>query len=291
MPITYVNKAPIKCALPKKHEVSLAPDKEPHDHNLEEPLEDLIHTCDSTTLLDTQNYSDGLIDVGGTTGEEIPCSTNDDQLTLSAAIKNADGVGLVSDKARRVPQARTVEYGGEVYASLTKCLKTLGLCRDRFKYLKRTRKELRSDKAIIGIMVHERRADAMQGTSYVIAVKGEVCFEQNLTAACTRVNQILKLQPKQAMTQSHVSKYRYEWNRRPCNESRQISLYEAFTSCLARLLVKQQMLDDADKAMFKARMSTVHNGINNEDDLFEVVDDDDSHLEALSDLTTEYHRL
>lgn len=268
MAITYASKTPIVVTLPKKQHLSFAPDKEAHGDNLEE------------LILDT--YENSTDNYGVTTEEKITCSTKTNQPAITGEIKNA----------RSVPRARVVEYGGEVYPSLTKCLKALGLCRDRFKYLKRTRKELRSDKAIIGIMIHERRADAMQGTSYVIAIKGEVCFEQNLTAACTRVNQMLQLPPNKAMTQGQVSKYRYEHNKRPKNRDRQITLYEAFTSCLARVLVREQLLEDTDKALFKARMSVVAESTGTQtDDLFEVVDDDDSHIEALADLVQEYNRL
>ncbi|MGI4991005.1 hypothetical protein ACRXCV_00105 (plasmid) [Halobacteriovorax sp. GFR7] len=288
MTITYTNNTPIRVALPKKQGVRLAPDNETQGNKL---IETQPHDS-ATPFAPINNLFDDLSEIennyGVSSEENITCLSNVSQPAPTAQIKKA---GMDSAKARSVPTARVIEYGGEVYPSLTKCLKSLGLCRDRFKYLKRTRKELRSDKAIIGIMVHERRQEAMQGTSYVIAIRGEVAFEKNLTAACTRVNQIMKLPPKEALTQGQVSKYRYEWNKRPINRERQITLYEAFTSCLARLLVRHHLLEEADKAIFKARMSVVANELNKEQDLFDIVGEDDSHLEALNDLATQYHKL
>ena len=284
MAVILKKKAPIVVTIP----LNTGADKQPYFCADEEPSDSsLIDILDDTTLAieDTQGESEV------TTKGSITSTTNFTPHGISDDLKNAGAVGMVVAKTKRVPNARQVEYGGETYASLGKCLKALKLCPNRFKYLKKTRKELRSDKAIIGIMVHERRADAQQGTSYVIAIKGEVCFESNLTAACTRVNQLLQLPPLKALTQGKVSKHRYEWNKRACNRDRQITLYEAFTSCLARLLVQNQLLDDNDKAIFKARMSVVNTELNNEDDLFEVVDDDNSHLEALSDLVEQYRAL
>lgn len=295
MAVIMKKKQPIVARLPKKQQVSFAPDNETHGNKLIEDTNyptvndsELILDLDETIKDDVETLELTTHDVGVTTEEDITCSTKDFH---GAPTQGSQKVGTKVAYAKSVPKARAVEYGGEVYPSLTKCLKALGLCRDRFKYLKRTRKELRTDKAIIGIMVHERRAEAMQGTSYVIAIKGEVCFEKNLTAACTRVNQILQLTPDQALTQGQVSKYRYEHNKRPKNRDHQITLYEAFTSCLARLLVRHQLLEDTDRAIFKARMATVSNELNKEEDILEVIDDDDSHLTALSDLITEYNKL
>lgn len=224
-------------------------------------------------------------------GEDIPASQSILVHTGGALEKNVSGVGLEVAKARRVPNARQVEYGGFTYASLSKCLKALGLCRDRFKYLKRTRKELTSDKAIIGLLLQEKQKNVQQATSYVIAIQGEVMFETNLTAACTRVNQLLQLSPKDAMTQGKVSKYKYEWNSRTKNRDRPINLYEAFAACLTNALIRHKMLSEADKAIFKARMDLVGKDTNGDDDLFDVVGEDDSHIEALKDLAEQYHKL
>lgn len=243
---------------------------------------------------DSSNEIDIMLDTADTIDshrvtleEEITCGTTTGAQPPNGLDKKV-GIEIAS---RPVPRARQVTYGGETYTSLTKCLKALGLCRDRFKYLKRTRPELRTDNAIIGLLIHERRKHVQQANHYVVAIKGTVEFLDNLTAACTRVNQITGVDPKQALTQGKVSKYRYEHNRRPKNKDRPITLHEAFTACLTRMLIKLDLLEAADKAMFKARMDVVSKDLNDEADLFDVVGEDDSHIEALKDLTEQYHDL
>lgn len=270
-------------ALPDK-DAKVCADKETYGNKDTNPLEDIF--TDVSVHEDNDSIDNGVIGKVG-----IPPTQEIYQHTGAAPTKNLSGVGIEVAKASRVPRARQVEYGGFTYASLTKCLNALGLSRDRFKYLKKTRPELRSDKAIIGLLLQEKQKNVQQATSYIIAIKGDIIFESNLTAACTRVNQLLQLSPKEALTQGKVSKYKYEWNNRPKNAGRPINLYEAFAACLANLLIRHNALDEADKAMFKARMDLVAKDVNGDDDLFDVVGEDDSHIEALKDLANEYHKL
>lgn len=283
MTIILKNKQPIVVTLPDKS-LKNAENEFRADNEALGNIEEYLDIDNENASVDSNNM------YGVMNEEEITCTTMTGAQPPSASEVSEIGVGIEVAK-RSVPRARQVEYGGVTYASLTKCLKALDLCRDRFKYLKKSRPELRTDKAIIGLLIHEKRKQVQQANSYVVAIKGNVEFLDNLTAACTRVNQITGVEPKQALTQGKVSKYRYEHNRRPKNKDNPITLHEAFTACLTRMLVKLDLLDAADKAMFKARMSVVANDLNQEQDIFDVVGDDDGHIDALKDLTEQYRSL
>ena len=276
MSITYKQDATIVVALPKcpkDKEIDFGADNE----TLEDNKTNLFDVIEGTL----EEEVDTLNTHKGKTVEHMPPRSGSSTPTLVADKK----------KGKPIPRARTVEYGGEVYPSLTKCLKALNLCRDRFKYVKKSRPELKTDNAIIGLLIHERRKEAQQASSYVVAIKGEVTFHDYLTGACTVVNRTLELAPKKAMTQGMVSKYRYEHNKRAKNKDRPITLQEAFTSCLTRVLMREQMLTTADEQIFKARMAMVANDVNDVPDLFDVVGEDSGHIAALKDLTEQYHGL